>query len=555
MRMTGAEILVKTLEELNVDTVFGYPGGAALPLYDALYDTKNIRHIRTCHEQAAAHAADGYARSTGKVGVVFSTSGPGATNLVTGIATAYMDSVPLVAVTGQVGLSLLGKDSFQEVDTTGITLPITKHNYLVRDVNKLQDTVREAFKIAVSGRPGPVLIDLPKDVAACTTEYRPYKKREKTRGPKLKQMSLNQIEKAVDAINYAHRPVLYVGGGVVSANAGEFLKDFIDKARIPVVTTLMGLSAFPGDNPLFLGMLGMHGTAYANYAVSQADLLIALGARFDDRVVGQVERFAPGARIIHVDIDPAEIGKNITTHIPIVGDVAEVLKLFTAQVSGGKYDDWILLIQEWKNKHPLKWCDSDKLKPQHIITELSKLTKGDAIITTEVGQNQMWAAQFYRFKHPGSFITSGGLGTMGYGFPAAIGAKIANPFKPVIDVAGDGSFRMNCNELATAVTYKVPVIVLILNNGTLGMVKQWQELFYKKRYSQVYLDKSPDFIKLAEAYGAKGYRITQPEEVVPTLTEALKSDIPVVIDCLIDPDENVFPMVPAGKAIDEMMGI
>lgn len=558
-KMTGAQILIECLKNKGIDTVFGYPGGAVLPIYDALYREKSIRHVRTSHEQGAAHAADGYARVTGKIGVCFSTSGPGATNLVTGIATAYMDSVPMVAFTGQVPLNLIGKDSFQEVDITGITLPITKHNYMIKKTEDIPRIVEEAFEVASSGRPGPVLVDIPKDVAAREIEFG-------DRGSVKKRILENplthdgfdpeQIEEIVEAIVDSKAPVLYAGGGVNISGAHRELIEIAERCQIPITTTLMGMGAFPSDHPLYLGMLGMHGTVCANYAVTNSDLLIAVGARFDDRVVGKVEEFAPKAKIIHIDIDPAEIGKNVPVDIGVLGDVKKVLMKLLEILPAQKREKWVEQIWQWKKQYPLEY---DKkccaLKPQYIIEKICELTRGDAILTTEVGQNQMWAAQFYRFKNPRSLITSGGLGTMGFGLPAAIGAQLGKPDKKVFNISGDGSFKMNCNELETAVCYKLPIIVVILNNRTLGMVRQWQELFYDGRYSQVDFEHSVDFVKLAEAYGAVGYRITTKDEVEDVILKALNNDKPTVIDCIIERDEKVYPMVPAGAPINKMMGI
>lgn len=556
MRLTGAEILIKCLEEQGVDIIFGYPGGAVLPIYDVLYFTPTIRHVRTCHEQGAAHAADGYARATGKVGVCLATSGPGATNLVTGIATAYMDSVPIVAITGQVPRNLLGKDSFQEVDITGITIPITKHNYLVKDVEKLADTIREAFYIAKSGRPGPVLIDLPKDVMLSETEFSPYDPKKLSKSfPDDTALDLRELDCAVNALNESKKPVLYVGGGVINSGATEQVVELAEKFLIPVTTTLMGIGGFPGKHPLYLGMLGMHGTAPANFAISHCDLLIAVGARFDDRAVGKFESFAPEAKIIHIDIDPAEIGKNIHVDIPIVGDVKKVLEIINSRLEPIRQREWLKQVDKWKKDYPLKYCNNGKLKPQYIIEQIYELTDGDAIITTEVGQNQMWAAQFYRFKNPRSLISSGGLGTMGYGLPAALGAQLGRPDKKVFNIAGDGSFLMNCHELATAVNYKLPINIILLNNQSLGMVRQWQDMFFGKRFSSVNLEDSTDFVKLAEAYGAVGLRVKKKEDVRPILMKALNIEKPVLIECVVDPDEKVFPMVPAGGALHEMIGI
>ena len=553
MRLTGAEILTECLKEHGVDTVFGFPGGAVLNIYDALYKAQGeIRHILTSHEQGAAHAADGYARATGKTGVCIATSGPGATNLVTGIATAYMDSVPMVAITGQVATTLLGKDSFQEVDITGITMPITKHNYIVKDVNKLADTVRQAFRIASSGRPGPVLVDICKDVTAAYADYEP--KGPAGNGHVPMTVKESELDEAAAAINSARRPVILSGGGVSISGATAEMQMLAEKAGIPVATTLMGLGSFPGNHRLFTGLVGMHGTRTSNMAVSESDLFIAIGARFSDRVISNVSRFAPNARIMHIDIDPAEVGKNITVHYPLVGDIREILKGLAEKAETRGYTDWNRKIDEWKAQYPLKYEANGFLKPQYIIERLYEITRGEAIITTEVGQNQLWAAQYYKFTRPRQFISSGGLGTMGYGLGACIGAQIGKPDAKVINIAGDGSFRMNCNELATAVEYKLPVVVAILNNKVLGMVRQWQQLFYGGRYSATTIDRGTDFVALAEAYGAAGIRVTKPEEVDPAFERALAStDRPVVIDFVIDKDEKVFPIVPPGAPIDELI--
>jgi len=553
MRLTGAEILVECLKEQGVDTIFGFPGGAVLNIYDAFYHAqKDIRHILTSHEQGAAHAADGYARASGKVGVCIATSGPGATNLVTGIATAYMDSVPMVAITGQVATSLLGKDSFQEVDITGITMPITKHNYIVKNVETLADTVREAFVIAKSGRPGPVLIDICKDVTAAQTEFhnRPLKRVFSV----TPDASEKDIEEAAEAINNALRPIILSGGGVSIAGACEEVKELAEKAGIPVTTTLMGLGSFPGTHDLFTGLVGMHGSRTSNRAIAETDLFIAIGARFSDRVVSNVNKFAPNARIMHIDIDHAEIGKNIVTHYPLVGDIKRILKQLNERVRECSRTEWNKKINEWKTSYPLKYEQNGSLKPHFVVEKFYELTKGDAIITTEVGQNQLWTAQFYKFKEPRQFISSGGLGTMGYGLGACIGAQIARPDKKVINIAGDGSFRMNCNELATAVEYRLPIIIAILNNRVLGMVRQWQNLFYGGRYFSTTIDRGTDFAALARAYGAEGINVTKPEEVEPAITRALESvDRPVVINFEIDRDEKVFPIVPPGAPIDELI--
>jgi len=553
MKISGAEILLKCLEEEGVEVVFGYPGGAVIPIYDALYDA-GIKNILVRHEQGAVHAADGYARSTGKVGVCLATSGPGATNLVTGIANAYMDSVPLVAITGQVATYLLGADSFQEADITGITIPITKNNYLVKKLADLPRVVKEAFHIAGTGRPGPVLIDLAKDV---TIEKARPESPPAVNLPGYKPNyvgNARQIKEAADAIREAERPLLYVGGGVVISGAEQALRTLAENLEIPVTTTLMGMTAFPSTHRLNLGMLGMHGTAWANFAVGATDLLIALGARFDDRVTGKLDAFAAGAKVIHIDIDPAEIGKNVAVNIPIVGDVKTVLETLLERLDRAVHPEWLKQIEQWRALYPLKY-DKTGLKPQAVIEELSKLTGGEAIICTEVGQNQMWTAQYYQFKRPRSLITSGGLGTMGFGFPAALGAQVGHPDRLVIDIAGDGSFQMNIQELGTAVAYNLPVKVVILNNFCLGMVRQWQEFFQNKRYSGTLLEGNPDFVKIAEAYGAKGFRITDPGELTATLREALATPGPVVVDCRVDRNENVLPMVPANGPISEMIGV
>mgnify|MGYP003807204509 CR=1 FL=1 len=553
MKLTGAEILIECLKEQGVDTIFGFPGGAVLNIYDALYKAKDsIRHILVSHEQGASHAADGYARATGKVGVCLATSGPGATNLVTGIATAYMDSVPVVAITGQVATSLLGKDSFQEVDITGITMPITKHNYIVKDVNKLADIVRDAFRIAKEGRPGPVLIDICKDVTAAVAEYTPKEPEPVKEIPiKVKE---DKIDEAVKVINESQKPIILSGGGVSIAGANEELIKFAEKTKIPVTTTLMGMGSFPGTNDLYMGMIGMHGTKTTNLAVSESDLFIAIGARFSDRVISNVERFAPKAKIMHIDVDPAEIGKNIVVHYPLIGNIKKILEKITEKVDEKEYSEWNKKIDEWKKAYPLKSRTKGELKPSYILERMYELTGGKAVITTEVGQHQIWAAQFYKYSSPRQFLSSGGLGTMGYGLGACIGAQIGLPDKKVINVAGDGSFRMNCNELATAVEYKLPIVVAIFNNRALGMVRQWQNLFYDSRYSATSIDRGTDFVALAKAYGAIGMNVTKPEEVDDALKEALASkDTPVVINFEIDKDEKVFPIVPPGAAIDELI--
>jgi acetolactate synthase-1/2/3 large subunit len=551
--LTGAEILIECLKEQGVDTVFGFPGGAVLNIYDALYKAGDkIRHILTSHEQGASHAADGYARVTGKTGVCIATSGPGATNLVTGIATAYMDSVPMVAITGQVPTALLGKDSFQEVDITGITMPVTKHNYIVKDVKKLAGMVREAFKIAADGRPGPVLIDICKDVTAASAGYEPVKPEKPSCRPI--GVSAGKLDEAAEVINRSERPIILSGGGVTIAAAHQELTELAEKAKIPVATTLMGLGSFPGTHELFTGLVGMHGTRTSNLAVSESDLFIAVGARFSDRVISNVSRFAPKAAIMHIDVDPAEIGKNVNVQYPLVGNVREILAALAERVERREDTCWNRKINEWKEAYPLKYDINGKLKPHYIIERLYEITGGDAVITTEVGQNQIWAAQFYKYTRPRQFISSGGLGTMGYGLGACIGAQIGRPDKKVINIAGDGSFRMNCTELATAVEYKLPVVIAILDNRVLGMVRQWQNLFYGRRFSATTIDRGTDFVALAEAFGAVGIRVTRPEEVDGAFERALASrDKPVLIDFEIDKDEMVFPIVPPGAPIDELI--
>jgi acetolactate synthase-1/2/3 large subunit len=551
MTKTGSQILIDTLLYEGVQSVFGIPGGVVLPLFDAIYDSQ-LKVVLTRHEQAAGHAADGYARATGKVGVCIVTSGPGATNLTTAIATAYMDSIPIVAITGQVRSNMIGSDAFQEADIIGITRPITKHNYLVKDVKDLARIVREAFYIARSGRPGPVVIDLPVDVTLATCEGTIPEKVDLPGYKPRYEGNIRQIKLAAEAINKSKKPVVYTGGGVIIAGCSDLLSELAEKGNLPVTTTLMGLGAFPEDNKSSLGMLGMHGTAYANYAVNESDLLIAIGARFDDRITGKLDAFAPDAEIIHIDIDPASISKSIKVDIPVVGDAKKILTELIKCVKHVDRPEWFEKIKAWKEKYPLRY-NSNGLKPQYVIEQICEATKGDAIITTEVGQNQMWAAQFYTYRKPRTFISSGGLGTMGYGFPAAIGAQIGCPDKTVIDIAGDGSIQMNIQELSTAVQNKLPVKIAILDNGYLGMVRQWQELFYKKRYSHTCLSGNPDFVKLAEAYGATGFLIEKKEDVRPTIEKALATEGPVIMDFKIDQEENVFPMVPAGQTIDRMI--
>lgn len=552
MKKTGAQILIESLLKEGVEVVFGYPGGQMLPIYDALYNSP-LKHILVRHEQGAAHMADGFSRATGRVGVCFATSGPGATNLVTGIANAYMDSIPMIAITGQVPTSMIGNDAFQEADITGITRSISKHNYLVKDVKDLAQTVKEAFYIASTGRPGPVLIDIPKDVQVAETEFNyPKEISMRSYNPTF-QGHPGQIKKLADAIEKSQRPVIYAGGGVISSNACSELKKLVDITNIPVTTTLMGMGAFPADSELYMGMLGMHGTRTANYAVTESDLLISVGARFDDRVTGKISHFAQKATIAHIDIDPTSISKSVEVDIPLVGDAKKILSDLNKVVKKkNNAGPWIAKIKKWKKTHPLAYKSSKLIKPQFVIEEINRITKGEAIIATEVGQNQMWTAQFYKFNKPRTFLSSGGLGTMGYGFPAAIGAKVGCPSKIVFDIAGDGSFQMNLQQLATAVQYKIPVKVAILNNGCLGMVRQWQELFFAKRYSSTILE-NPDFVKIAEAYGALGIRISKPKDVAPAIEKAIASKLPAVLDFQVDCAENVFPMVPAGSPISEML--
>jgi acetolactate synthase-1/2/3 large subunit len=559
-KKTGAQIFFESLKQEGVTDIFGFPGGAVLDLYHEFKNHK-IRHILVRHEQAAVHAADGYARATGGIGVCLVTSGPGATNTVTGIATAYMDSIPIIVFTGQVPTMLIGNDAFQEADIVGITRPCTKHNYLVKTVDELASTIKEAFHIARSGRHGPILIDLPKDMIQAVTQYT-YPDHIDLKGynPTVSGHS-KQVKRAFNEILNAHKPVIYAGGGVILSDASKELTAFAHALQIPVTTTLMGLGCFPGTDPLCLGMLGMHGTYRANMAVTNCDLLIAVGARFDDRVTGDISKFAPHAQIIHVDVDPTSISKNVRVDIPIVGDAKDILKDFTALIDAkitqaqwkSNRKAWFTQLEKWKEKHSLAYTQKDTIKPQYVVEQLYALTKGNAIIATEVGQNQMWTAQYYTFDKPRKLLTSGGLGTMGYGFPAAIGAQIAFPKETVIDIAGDGSIQMNIQELATAVQYNLPVKIAILNNNFLGMVRQWQELFYGKNYSATMLDTSPDFVKLAEAYGALGLRATKPREVIPTIKKALQSNKPVIMDFIVDPEEGVYPMVPAGASIDNMI--
>jgi acetolactate synthase-1/2/3 large subunit len=568
--MLGAELLIDCLEKEKVGAIFGYPGGTVLDIFDALYKSP-LNFILTRHEQGAAHAADGYARATGKVGVCLATSGPGATNLVTGIANAYMDSIPMVAITGQVPTHMIGNDAFQEADITGITRPITKHNYLVRDVNELPRIIREAFHIASTGKPGPVLVDIPKDIQRAHTDAQ-WPKTIEMRGYKpTYEGHIKQIERVAEAIKEAKRPILYVGGGVIVADASDELKELVDKTGIPVTTTLLGMGAFPDTHLLSLKMLGMHGTRYANYAVMESDLLISVGARFDDRVTGKIKEFAPHAKIAHIDIDPTAISKSVKVDIPVVGDAKNILTKLNKIVKKGDYSEWIKKINDWKKKYPLSYSQDGELKPQYVIEQIDAITKGKAIITTEVGQHQMWAAQFFKYTKPRTFISSGGLGTMGFGFPAAIGAKVGCPDKLVFDISGDGSFQMNIQELATCVANDIQVKVAILNNGYLGMVRQWQELFYGRRYSKTCLARNaacpkkcdkpiekcpqsiPDFVKVAEAYGAVGIRVEKKKDVVPAIKKAIATPSPVVLDFIVAREENVFPMVPAGASLTEML--
>lgn len=562
MKKTGSQILLESLVLEGVDTVFGYPGGTVINIYNDLLDYP-IKHILTRHEQAAVHAADGYARATGKVGVAIATSGPGATNTVTGIATAYMDSTPMVVITGQVPTPLIGNDAFQEADIVGMTRSITKHNYLVKDVKDLARIIKQAFYIARTGRPGPVLIDLPKDVQIAATRFS-YPETVELRGYKPTYSgNVRQVEKAAKMILASRRPVLFVGGGATASDAGEDLMSFAELIQAPVVTTLMGMAAFPTGHPLALGMLGMHGTYYANMAVTNADLLVAIGARFDDRVTGRVAAFAPKAKIIHIDIDPTSIKKNVRVDLPIVGELRDVitnimdrLRSDAAQVQAFPEltASWRSQIDAWRSQYPMTYKASDTvIKPQFVIQKIRELTARDAVIATEVGQHQMWTAQFFNFCHPRSFITSGGLGTMGFGLPAALGAQVACPDRQVIDISGDGSFQMNSQELATLVQYKLPVKIAILNNNFLGMVRQWQQLFFDRRYSQTPMELPIDFVKLAEAYGATGLRATRPADVEGVIRKALETPGPVLMEFQVDREENVMPMVPAGAAIDEMV--
>ena len=550
MLLNGSEILVECLKEQGVDTIFGYPGGAVLNIYDALYKhSSEIRHILTSHEQGAAHAADGYARATGKVGVCLATSGPGATNLVTGIATAYMDSVPMVAITGNVGAALLGRDSFQEIDIAGVTMPITKHNFIVKDVTQLADTIRRAFVIAKTGRPGPVLVDITKNVTATETEYEPKTPEEVARISDT--ICECELKEAAELINKAKKPMIFVGGGAVISEAAAEVKELVEKLDAPICDSLMGKGAMDGTDEHYTGMLGMHGTKTSNLGVTQCDLLIAIGVRFSDRVAGNAKKFAPKAKIVHIDVDPAEINKNVVVYKSVIGDVKEVLTRLNPMINKTEHKEWMETIAEMKAKFPPKY-DESKLTGPYIMETLYKVTKGDAVVTTEVGQHQMWAAQYYKYTNPRTFITSGGLGTMGYGLGACIGAKVGCPDKTVVNIAGDGCFRMNMNESATATRYNIPIIQMVFNNHVLGMVRQWQNLFYGQRYSYTTLNDCVDFVKLAEAMGAKAYRVTKKEEVEPVLKEAIALNIPVVIDFQIESDDKVWPMIAPGGGNDEV---
>ena len=549
--LNGSQILVECLKEQGVDTIFGYPGGAVLNLYDELYRHQDeIKHILTSHEQGAAHAADGYARATGKVGVCLATSGPGATNLVTGIANAYMDSVPMVAITGNVGTNLLGKDSFQEVDIAGVTMPITKHNFIVKDVKKLAKTIRRAFKIAASGRPGPVLVDITKDVTANKCEYKKEDVKKADKAKKEKSFTEKELDKAAEMIAKAKRPVIFLGGGAIISEAHKEIKALVDLMDAPVCDSLMGKGAFDGTDKRYMGMIGMHGTKTANFSVTECDLLVVLGARFSDRVTGNTKSFAKRAKILHIDIDPAEINKNVKVDLSIEGDVKDVLKELNKKLTKQSHGEWMEHIAEMQAKYPLRYHENELTGP-YFIEELYRLTKGDAIISTEVGQHQMWAAQFYKYSKPRTLLTSGGLGTMGYGLGASIGAQIGLPNKQVINLAGDGCFRMNMNELATAAHYNVPIIEVVFNNNVLGMVRQWQTLFYGKRYSQTLLSQDIDYVKLAESMNIKAFRVTKKDEVDEAIKKALNAKGPVFIEVVIDKNESVWPMVPAGATLEE----
>ena len=559
IKLTGSEIIIKTLQDEGVDTIFGYPGGATVELYDHLVKSE-IRHVLVRHEQGAVHAADGYARASGKVGVCLVTSGPGATNTVSGIASAFMDSIPLVILTGQVPTNLIGNDAFQEVDIVGITRPCTKHNYLVKNAEDLNRILREAFFIARSGRPGPVLVDLPKDLFKATVQYKPLKEVSLKSYNPTYEPNPRQLPKALDLIREAERPLVFSGGGVILSKASKELREFVKKLHAPITSTLMGLGAYPGTDPLWLGMIGMHGTYCANMSSAECDLLIAIGVRFDDRVTGKISAFAPKAKIIHIDIDPTSIRKNLPVSVPIVGDCRITLQRLNGLLKNEKLGSikkkrapWLEQIENWRAANPLNYVQAETIKPQFVVEKIYEMTKGKAIITTEVGQNQMWTAQYYHFEQPNTFITSGGLGCMGFGLPAAIGAQIARPDKLVIDIAGDGSIQMNIQEMATAVQYNLPVKVAILNNGYLGMVRQWQELFYGRCYACTEMSTAPDFVKLAEAYGAVGLRASKPEEVEVVLRKAFDTPRPVIMDFVVEKEECVYPMVPSGAPITEML--
>lgn len=547
MIIKGSQVIIEVLKEMGVETVFGIPGGAVIPLYDALYDS-DINHILATHEQMAAHMADGYARVTGKVGVCFATSGPGATNLVTGIANAYMDSIPIVAITGQVPTNLIGKDSFQEVDITGITLPVTKHNFIVKSPDKLADIIREAFKIASTGRPGPVLVDVPKDIQNADIEFTRNESKEQIKENKINN---NELDKAIKAIFESKRPVIFAGGGVIWSEASKELKEFSEKLHIPVASSLMGLGSFPEDNPLSLGLIGMHGSRYANMAVYKSDLVIAIGSRFSDRVAGKAGGLAPGAKVIHIDIDPAELGKNVKADIQLNGDVKRILNILTKNLPEITREDWIEELEDLKLKFKLQYKNDNVLRPQWIVEKIQELSNNDLIIATEVGQNQMWAAQFFRFLEPRTFVTSGGLGTMGFGLPASIGAQVGRPDKRVVNIAGDGSLRMNIHSLETASVYNIPVITVLLNNQSLGMVRQWQHLFNQKRFSQTDLNPNLEFAKLATDFGVEGIKVRTKDDFEAAFKKAYSENRPFMIECIIDKDEMVLPFIPAGGTVED----